>query len=297
MTEPLAERLPLWRARIERALDAALPSPEQPPTHLHEAMRYAVLGGGKRVRPVLVYAFGEALDLPPERLDSAAVAIELIHAYSLIHDDLPAMDDDDLRRGRPTVHRAFDEATAILAGDALVTLAFAHLGEAHSGLDAERRLRLMAELAAAAGHAGMVGGQALDLAATGQSLDLNALEQLHRLKTGALIRATARMALICADETVARASTALEEVASLLGLAFQIRDDLLDVEGDERATGKKGGADAERGKVTYPALLGLEGARKRARELHWAALDLLEPFGQAGEPLRQLSAWIVEREG
>lgn len=252
-----------WLARCEVALDAALPAADHAPVRLHTAMRYAVLGGGKRFRPLLVYATGHSLGIAADQLDAAATAVELIHAYSLIHDDLPAMDDDALRRGRPTVHIAFDEATAILAGDALQTCAFETLCRAPVP-DAVARA-MLATLAQASGAAGMAGGQALDIDATGQQQSLDALQHMHSLKTGALIRASVRLAALVAQ---ADATTwqELDSFASALGLAFQIRDDLLDIEGNATELGKTAGKDVAQGKSTYPALLGLRGAYAALQE-------------------------------
>ena len=285
------------RTRVESSLDQLLPRPKLPPQRLHEAMRYAALGGGKRIRPVLVYAAGKVCGAPPERLDIVAAAVELIHAYSLVHDDLPAMDDDDLRRGRPTCHRAFDEATAILAGDALQTLAFrvlAHVPELD--LPAERRLRMIDELALASGCRGMAGGQALDIDATGRSLSLAELENMHIHKTGALIRASVRLGANCADQVEEQTLRRLDRYAKCIGLAFQIRDDILDVEGDTDTLGKTRGKDAAANKPTYPALLGLDGAREMADDLLGDALTSLQPFDDSAEPLRDLARYIVGRD-
>jgi farnesyl diphosphate synthase len=245
-----------WADRVERTLDAALPPATDAPERLHIAMRYAVLGGGKRMRPLLVYATGTALGVPEADLDIPAAAVELIHAYSLVHDDLPAMDDDDLRRGKPTVHIAFDEGTAILVGDALLTLAFELLSRAD--FDASVTLAMVRELAQASGaRTGMVAGQALDLAAVGQNLDIDELRRMHAGKTGALIRASVRLGALAAkaDRTT---HAALDEYANALGLAFQIRDDILDVEGESATIGKTPGKDAANYKPNYPALLGID---------------------------------------
>jgi farnesyl diphosphate synthase len=281
--------------RIEAALDHLLPPPDAEPRRLHEAMRYAVLGAGKRVRPILAYASAEALGVPWDKLDAPAVAVELIHAYSLAHDDLPALDDDDLRRGRPTCHKAFDEATAVLAGDALQTLAFGVLAEdRHS--DAATRVRMVAALAEAAGAAGMVGGQALDLVAEGQQLDLDALKNIHRHKTGALISASVNMAALATDASSDMRATALDHYAQCIGLAFQIQDDLLDVEGDTAVIGKASGADQAHHKATYPSLLGVEGAHAAARGLVDAALAALSDFDTGADPLRWIARYIIDRD-
>jgi len=262
---------------------------------LYDAMRYSLLNGGKRVRPLLVYAAAEAIignDQQPA-LDGIACAVEYIHAYSLVHDDLPAMDDDDLRRGNPTCHKKFDEATAILAGDALQSRAFELL--TLLDLDAEQRLALIATLAAAAGPRGMVGGQAIDLAAVQQRIDLTHLETMHRLKTGALIRAAVRMGAIAAKAD-AQQLLALDQYAAAIGLSFQVQDDILDITSDTATLGKQQGADLVRDKPTYPALLGLEAARAKAAALHRDAIDALAQFGANAERLRQLSAFIIERD-
>jgi geranylgeranyl pyrophosphate synthase len=247
------------------------------------------------VRPLLVYAAAEAIignDQQPA-LDGIACAVEYIHAYSLVHDDLPAMDDDDLRRGNPTCHKKFDEATAILAGDALQSRAFELL--TLLDLDAEQRLALIATLAAAAGPRGMVGGQAIDLAAVQQRIDLAHLETMHRLKTGALIRAAVRMGAIAAKAD-AQQLLALDQYAAAIGLSFQVQDDILDITSDTATLGKQQGADLIRDKPTYPALLGLEAARAKAAALHRDAIDALAQFGANAERLRQLSAFIIERD-
>lgn len=280
---------------LEAALDARLPAATLAPERLHAAMRYATLGGGKRLRAALVYAAGEALGARAELLDVPACALELIHAYSLVHDDLPAMDDDDLRRGKPTCHKAFDEATAILAGDALQTLAFELLAR-DPGLTvpAERRLAMIARLAMAAGAAGMAGGQAIDLEATGRVLTLEELETMHAHKTGALIRAAVALGALAADagrEELAR----LDDYARHIGLAFQIVDDVLDVEGDTATLGKPQGSDAERAKPTYPAILGLDRAKALTRDCHAAALESLAPLGDNGRLLREIADFIIHR--
>jgi farnesyl diphosphate synthase len=285
------------QARIESALEHYLPGPDIHPARLHQAMRYAVLGGGKRVRPLLVYAAGAAVRAPVARLDVSASALELIHAYSLVHDDLPAMDDDDLRRGRPTCHRAFDEATAILTGDALQTLAFQILARAPA-LDVEPqvRLRMVDTLAQASGSRGMAGGQAIDLAAVGQTLDIAQLEDMHIHKTGALIRASVLLGALCATHLDEPHREQLDHYAKCIGLAFQIQDDILDVTGDTATLGKSAGADAARAKPTYPALLGLEGARQRATELLAAANESLHGFGPEADALRGLAEYIIRRQ-
>jgi farnesyl diphosphate synthase len=296
MNAALDDRLERWRRRVERELDALLPPETAVPQRLHAAQRYSVLGPGKRIRPALVYATAETLGVPLERVDAPACAVELIHAYSLVHDDLPAMDDDDLRRGRATCHRAFDEATAILAGDSMQVLAFSVLAR-HPGApaDASARVQLIATLADASGTAGMAGGQALDLEAEGRNLDLAELEQIHALKTGALIRASVRMAAICAPDLDATGREALERFSAAIGLAFQVQDDILDVEGDVALTGKPVGSDQARGLPTYPALVGLEAARDRVVRLHADAATALAARGWENGPLAELAAWLVGR--
>jgi len=285
------------RARLENMLDRWLPAAATHPARLHDAMRYAVLDGGKRIRPLLVYAGGRAAGADSGCLDAPACAVELIHAYSLIHDDLPAMDDDDLRRGKPSCHKAFDEATAILAGDALQSLAFHVL--AHAGphdLGPHSRLHMLDMLALAAGSRGMAGGQAIDLAATGRQLNIAELEDMHIHKTGALVRASVLLGAQCAGTISAAQLDRLDHYAKCVGLAFQIRDDILDVEGEAHKLGKNTGMDLQREKSTYPALMGLEAARQRARELHAAAMDSLAGFDGRADPLRWISAYIIERE-
>ncbi len=289
-------RLREYQARIEAVLDAALPSAEQVPQRLHAAQRYSVLGGGKRLRPILVYCTGEALGVPLAALDGAAAAVELIHSYSLVHDDLPAMDDDDLRRGHPTTHKAFDEATAILAGDALQVLAFSLLTDDIGGmLSAEARIRMIRILADASGTAGMAGGQALDLAAVGHQLSLEELEAMHRLKTGALIRGSVMMAAACAPDLSAEALQALDSYAQDIGLAFQIQDDILDVEGTTLDLGKTVGADAAREKPTYASILGLKAAKERAQALKIRACERLGVLGERAQVLAWLASYVVDR--
>ena len=290
-----ADRIPAYQDRVERALDRWLPPATHEPARLHEAMRYAVLGSGKRIRPLLVYATGETLGLAAERLDGAAAALEIVHAYSLVHDDLPAMDDDDLRRGRPTCHKRFDEATAILAGDALQVLAFEILTRDRE-LDADpaARLAMVDLLAVASGSGGMAGGQAIDLDAVGKALTLPQLELMHARKTGALIRASVLLPAAAAGASAVE-HEALARYGARVGLAFQIQDDILDEEGETETLGKRSGADRARGKPTFPSVLGLEASREMARALHLEAVGALEPLGAAAEPLRWLSHHIVTR--
>ncbi len=291
-TDSLSSTLAVDRARVDAFLARAFEQRQPPAPRLEAAMRHALLVGGKRLRPLLVYLAGRSLGASDEALDAPAAAVELIHAYSLVHDDLPAMDDDDLRRGQPTVHRAFDEATAILAGDALQSLAFEVLARAaHPRLPA-----LILTLAVAAGRDGMVGGQALDLAAVGGHPDVEALATMHAHKTGALICAAVRMGALTAVPEQDPRVAALDRYAEALGLAFQIHDDVLDVIGDTQTLGKASGADAARDKPTYPALLGLEGARRRAQELTDEALAALAPLGEAGDPLARLARYMIERD-
>jgi farnesyl diphosphate synthase len=278
--------------RAERALEQRLPPAEQSPAALHGAMRYAVLGGGKRLRPLLVYAAAQALGESGPALDAAACAVELIHAYSLVHDDLPAMDDDALRRGRPTCHIVFGEAMAILAGDALQALAFEILsdeaGDAAIGMEKQR------VLGRACGAEGMAGGQALDLAAVGCTLSLAELEHMHACKTGALIRASVRLGALSAG---ANATTLdiLDRYADALGLAFQVRDDILDVEGDAAVIGKTAGKDAAADKPTFPSIIGLDASRARLRELTTVALDTIAPMGTSGILLQDLALYAAHR--
>ena len=296
MRESVTERLGGWQRRVEGELDRWLPPESALPQRLHAAQRYSVFGPGKRIRPALVYATAETLGVPLERVDAAACAVELIHAYSLVHDDLPAMDDDDLRRGRPTCHRAFDEATAILAGDSLQVLAFKILAS-HPGAppDAASRVRLIETLAEASGTAGMAGGQALDLAAEGRSLAIHEVEQIHALKTGALIRASVLMAAHCARGLESAQLAALGEFGAAVGLAFQVQDDILDVEGDEALTGRPTGSDQARSMPTYPAVAGLEPARARVAVLHAHAARQLDGHGWAESPLAALADWLLSR--
>ena len=282
--------------RIERVLDRWLPSASAEPTRLHAALRYSVLGSGKRLRPILVYSAGAAVGVDVERLDGPAAAVELIHAYSLVHDDLPAMDDDDLRRGRPTCHRAFDEATAILAGDALQVLAFKILAsDAGMRVASETRVQMIAVLADASGTAGMAGGQAIDLAAVGRSLSITELEGMHKLKTGALIEASVRLPVLAATGLDVRKAQALHRYAEHVGLAFQIQDDILDVEGDPGTLGKATGADNARHKPTYPSIAGMAAAKRRAHDLSVAAVADLVPLGSDADRLRAIARFVVER--
>ena len=290
-------RADAYVARIERVLDHYLPAAEVAPGRLHAAMRYSILGGGKRIRPLLVYAAGEALGVPEDMLDAPAAAIELMHAFSLIHDDLPAMDNDDLRRGKPTTHRAFDEATAILAADAMQPLAFEILATHPALLDRPpAQVALVALIAGACGSSGMTGGQCMDLAAEGRRLDAAELEHIYRLKTGCLLRASVMAAACCAAEVPDRTRESLERFVDALGLAFQVRDDILDIEGTTAETGKTGGSDLAKDKATYPHLFGMPEARRRADELLQGAVNELADFGPEYDGLRWAARYIVLRQ-
>jgi farnesyl diphosphate synthase len=281
--------------RVESALDRLLDLPQTTPQRLHEAMRYAAQGGGKRIRPLLVYAagqLGESSAQKTEMLDAAAVAVECIHAYSLVHDDMPCMDDDDLRRGRPTVHKAFDEATALLVGDALQTRAFEVL--ANSPGDANARLQMIACLAAASGSRGMAGGQAIDLESVGKKLDLAGLQQMHAMKTGALLSCAVELggiaAMLNADQL-----KQLNQYSNALGLAFQIVDDVLDATADSQTLGKTAGKDAAANKPTYVTLMGLDYAQQQAKELQEIAMRSLDGFGNQAQALKDLALLVVNR--
>ena len=296
MSNALKEYLSFCQIRVEKALEDRLPSGQLLPQKLHQAMRYSVLDGGKRMRPMLTYCTGKTLGIAPEALDGPACAVEFIHVYSLIHDDLPAMDDDDLRRGKATCHVAFDEATAILAGDALQALAFEIL--AHDpGITAtaECRLKMIIALAKASGSQGMVGGQAIDLQSVGTKLNLPELENMHIHKTGALIRASVNMATLAKVDIDSTEATKLDHYAKCIGLSFQVKDDILDEESDTATLGKTQGKDKDNDKPTYPALLGLAGAKQKAQELHEKALDSLSIFGKEADLLRDLSLYIIQR--
>lgn len=294
MSESFADRIAAYTARIDERLDNVLPPATTSPARLHKAMRYAVLNGGKRVRPMLIYATGECLGVDPDILDAPAIAIELIHAFSLVHDDLPAMDDDALRRGEPTVHIKFDEATAILAADALQPLAFAALAGV-DGVPAETIVRLVDLIAAASGSIGMTGGQSMDLAAEGTSLTAEALERMYSLKTGALIHASVLSAGLLCEELIDDDAAALDGFARAIGVAFQVKDDILDVEGETHVIGKQAGADQRLSKATYPGLFGIETSRQRCDDLLRDALCHLQRFGDAAAPLEWLARFIVER--
>jgi farnesyl diphosphate synthase len=291
----LTTRVPLFQRRIEEVLARALDMSGAATTRLLEAMRYSTLAGGKRVRPVLVYATGEALGASLETLDAAAAAVELIHVYSLVHDDLPAMDDDDLRRGRPTCHRAFDEATAILTGDALQARAFEVLAQAPATIAATARIEMLQVLADAIGTRGMAGGQAIDLEAVKKTVSLAELERMHLQKTGALIQASVLLGAISAGLTDIEQRVALEKFGIEIGLAFQIQDDILDVEGSTAMLGKRAGADAERVKPTYPSAIGLEKARAAARTHHDRAIEALAAWPEKFTHLAEFAGFLVAR--
>ena len=284
-----------YQQRVDQALEQLMADTSNIADDLHQAMHYSLFNGGKRVRPLLVYLTGRALNISPEHQDASACAVELIHCYSLVHDDMPAMDDDDLRRGKPTCHKQFSEATALLAGDALQTLAFEALSKNHN-LDAELLLLMIRVLANASGAAGMAGGQAIDLSATGKALSLEQLKTMHEHKTGALIRASVQLGALCSRNTSASEIEALDHYAKNIGLSFQIKDDILDIESDTQTLGKQQGADVSLKKATYPALLGLDGAKKMAQQCHEDALESLMDFDKNADPLRWLSEYIITRD-
>ena len=291
------------QTRFEKVLHELLPRAEAAPQRLHEAMRYAVLDGGKRVRPLLVFAAGELVGADAARLNIAAAAVELIHAYSLVHDDMPCMDDDVLRRGKPTCHVQYDEATALLVGDSLQSLAFQLLAEHRLSDDATRQLEMIKLLAAASGSRGMAGGQAIDLASVGKALTLPELEFMHIHKTGALIRAAILLGAHCGPTDEHRAASCtpttlakLDRFGKQIGLAFQVVDDVLDCEADTATLGKTAGKDADNDKPTYVSLLGIQGARTMAQQLHSEALESLAGFGDAAQRLRELADFIVLRK-
>ena len=284
------------RKRVDSALERWLPATHKQPKKLHEAMHYSVFNGGKRMRPILSYGAGVALGLNLNQLDAIACAVEFIHAYSLVHDDLPAMDNDDLRRGKPTCHIKFGEATAILVGDGLQTLAFFALAtDPEMSVTAENRLKMIETLAAASGSYGMVGGQAIDLDSIGIKIDLPTLENMHIHKTGALIRASVKMASLACPDAHENLVNNLDHYAKCIGLSFQIQDDILDEESDTETLGKTQGKDRDNDKPNYPALLGLTNAKQKAQELHDEAIKSLEIFGQEANLLRALSLYIIQR--
>jgi farnesyl diphosphate synthase len=297
MSNALKEYLTLSQERVEVALDKRLPANTVLPKMLHDAMRYSTLDGGKRMRPMLTYSVGKALGIAPETLDGTACAVEMIHVYSLIHDDLPAMDDDDLRRGKATSHKQYDEATAILAGDGLQTLAFQILAADESmQASAETRLKMIIALTKASGSQGMVGGQAIDLESVGKKLTLPELENMHIHKTGALIRVAVQLATLSKPDLDPAVAAKLDHYAKCIGLSFQVKDDILDEESDTATLGKTQGKDQENDKPTYPALLGLAGAKEKAQNLHEQALESLAGFGDEADVLRDLSLYIIQRD-
>ncbi len=284
------------QVRIETSLQTLLPAADVPPQRLHDAMRYTVLGGGKRVRPLLAFAAGELNKADEERVTIAAAAVELIHAYSLVHDDLPCMDDDVLRRGKPTCHVEYDEAIALLAGDSLQSLAFQLLAEYRLADNPQMQLEMIKQLAQAAGSRGMAGGQAVDLASVGKTLSLPELEFMHIHKTGALIRAAVMLGAYCGNSLNEGQLTSLDHFAKCIGLAFQVVDDVLDTEATTATLGKTAGKDAENNKPTYVSILGNSRARELAEELRRDAYQSLEVFGATAERLRQLTDFIIHRE-
>jgi geranylgeranyl diphosphate synthase, type II len=288
--------LELYQGRVNQTLDHWIPAESVNPCELHAAMRYSVLAPGKRVRPLLVYATATTLGIDLKTVDGIASAVEIIHAYSLIHDDLPAMDDDDLRRGRPTCHKQFNEATAILAGDALQALAFYILShDPNMYSDSTARLKMIEQLSLYSGSRGMAGGQAIDLAAVGQELNIAELETMHIHKTGALIRTCIRLAALSKPEIDLREFKALDAYAKAIGLSFQVQDDILDVIADTETLGKPQGSDLALNKPTFPSIIGLEASREKAQELHDKAIEALLIFGEEADILRYISVWFVER--
>jgi len=284
------------QARVETELARHLPPADQAPARLHDAMRYAVLGGGKRVRPLLAFAAGETCNADPARVDVVACAVEMIHAYSLVHDDLPCMDDDVLRRGKPTVHVEYDEATALLAGDALQAQAFQILAEQPLADDPAVQVGMIRILAAAAGSRGMAGGQAIDLESVGKTLTLPELEMMHIHKTGALIRAAVQLGALCGASLPPERFARLDRYAKCIGLAFQVVDDVLDCEASTATLGKTAGKDAVQGKPTYVSLLGIARAKELAEELRRDAHEALVEFGDAAMRLRALADYVVLRK-
>ncbi len=288
-----------WAGRIqqrtESALDHFLPAGDIAPEKLHAAMRYSVMGGGKRVRALLAHAAAELCDAEAEKADVAACAVELIHAYSLVHDDMPCMDNDDLRRGKPSCHKQYDDATALLVGDALQSLAFQLLSQPNLHTDATHQLHMVHVLAIASGSRGMAGGQAIDLASVGQSLNQSELEYMHIHKTGALIRAAALLGAHCAAKVSTETLKAIDHYAQSMGLAFQVIDDILDTEADTATLGKTAGKDAESNKPTYVTILGLPRAKALAQELHENAVSEVSPYGKKAGRLIQLADFIMQR--
>ena len=291
----MKQQLNSYRSRVDQTLEQHMASQTAAPL-LQEAMRYSLFNGGKRVRPLLVYMANQLLGGDLNAADPAACAIECIHSYSLVHDDLPAMDDDDLRRGNPTCHIKFDEATAILAGDALQALAFELLSQESAMLDSATQLKIMTSLAKGSGAMGMVAGQSIDLSHVGKSMTLDELENMHRHKTGALICSSVEMGALSSGRATTTDLQALNTYARHIGLAFQVKDDILDVEGDTKTLGKPQGSDEEQDKPTYPALLGMAGAKQKLALLNEQAHASIETYGDAAQPLHWLADYIVERQ-
>jgi len=290
------EQLQIYQKSVETALNYWLPESSSEPKKLHEAMRYSVLAEGKRIRPILLYATGEAFGVELGKLNGPACAVEIMHAYSLIHDDLPSMDDDDLRRGRPTCHKVFDEATAILAGDALQALAFQILAmDPKIETNDSQRLKMIETLSLASGSSGMAGGQAIDLASVGLELNIDELENMHSHKTGALIKASAEIGALSAKDISSELFTSISNYAKYIGIAFQIKDDILDIESETAVLGKPQGSDIALNKPTYPNLLGLDGAKEMADKLHLKAIKCLDVFDKKAKMLRQIADYIIKR--
>ena len=291
-----SKQIQVYQKSVETALDFWLPKPDLDPKNLHEAMRYSVLAEGKRIRPILLYATGQAFDVELSNLNGPACAVEIIHAYSLIHDDLPSMDNDDLRRGRPTCHKAYGEATAILAGDALQTLAFQILAS-DPGIKTNnsQRLKMIETLALVSGSNGMAGGQAIDLASVGIKLSIEELENMHSHKTGALIRASAEMGALSAKNINSELFACISDYAKYIGIAFQIKDDILDIESDTSTLGKPQGSDLALNKPTYPNLLGLDGSKEMANKLHLKAIKCLDVFDEKAKMLKEIADYIINR--
>ncbi|GAA4351091.1 (2E,6E)-farnesyl diphosphate synthase [Kangiella taiwanensis] len=293
----IEQHLQHWQSQVSQLLEVRLPQSDSVPHTLHQAMRYGALNGGKRIRPILVFATGQALGATEHDLSSPALAVELIHCYSLVHDDLPAMDDDDLRRGKPTCHIQFNEATAILAGDALHTQAFQELSSFEFSAQAQpQQLEMIRELAVASGSLGMGGGQAIDLESTQKVIDLPMLENMHRMKTGALIKASVLLGALCSGPLKPDERTALVDYADAIGLAFQVKDDILDIESDTETLGKPQGSDLEKEKNTYPALLGIDGSRQKLDDLLQLALQALAKLPYNTQLLADLAKFIVHRK-
>ena len=291
---PLKSLIGHYQQQVDRALEQLFKAKSYHANELSQAMHYSTFNGGKRIRPLLVYLTGQALNVNTEQQDAPACAVELIHCYSLVHDDMPTMDDDDLRRGKATCHKQFSEATALLTGDALQTLAFEALTQS-TYINDKQIVAMVKVLAQYSGIAGMAGGQAIDLASTGQSLSLEQLKTMHEHKTGALIRASVQLGALCSTTLSATELESLDNYAKNIGLSFQIKDDILDIESDTLTLGKQQGADVHLNKVTYPALLGLDGAKKMAQSCHQNALQSLAQFDHKADPLRQLSEFIITR--